>query len=105
MPSRALKDFTVSSEAGKRTLYSQIALLFVGVGLFMLVSAMVIFFLSGFDSSWPAVLFGILFLMWGLVLLRASALKSESSDGPAKEISVSPSRFRDLFTPPGDAEM
>jgi thiol:disulfide interchange protein len=105
MPSRALKDFTMSSEAGKRTRYSQIALLFVGLGVFVLVSAMVIFFLSGSDSSWPAVLFGILFLMWGLVLLGARTLKSDSSHGPAKEVSVSPSRFRDLFTPPDDAEM
>jgi hypothetical protein len=66
-------------------------------------SAVVVFFLS-VDSSWRTLLFGNLFLMWGLVL-GASTLKSESSHGPAKEISVSQSRFQDLFTPPDDAEM
>jgi uncharacterized membrane protein len=94
----------MSSEAGKRTLYSQIALVFVGVGLFALVSAVVIFFWSDFDSSWRTVLFGTLFLMWGLVL-GTNTLKSEASHGPAKEISVSQSSFRDLFTPPDDTEM
>jgi uncharacterized membrane protein len=102
---RALKGLKMSSEPGKRTLCSQIALVFVGVGLFALVSAVVIFFLFGGDSSWRVLLFGILFLIWGLLLIRASTLKSDSSHGSAKEISVSSSRFSDLFTPPGDAEM
>jgi uncharacterized membrane protein len=95
----------MSSEPGKRTQRSQIALVFVGVGLFELISAVVILFLSGFDSSWHAVLFGILFLIWGLVLLWARTLKSDSSHGPAKEIPVSQSRFQDLFTPPDDTHM
>lgn len=102
---RALKGLKMSSEPGKRTLCSQIALVFVGVGLFALVSAVVIFFLFGVDSSWRVLLFGILFLIWGLLLIRASTLKSDSAHRSAKEISVSPSRFSDLFTPPDDAEM
>jgi len=75
------------------------------VGLFALVSAVVIFFLFGVDSSWRVLLFGILFLIWGLLLIRASTLKSDSAHGSAKEISVSPSRFQDFFRPPDDAEM
>jgi hypothetical protein len=74
-------------------------MVFVGVGLFAVVSAVVIFFLS-VDSSSQTLLFGILFLIWGLLLMRASTLKSDSSQGSAKEISVSPSRFPDFFTPP-----
>ena len=104
-PSERLKGLKMSSEPGKRTLCSQIALVFVGVGLFALVSAVVIFFLFGVDSSWRVLLFGILFLIWGLLLIRASTLKSDSAHRSAKEISVSPSRFSDLFTPPDDAEM
>ena len=79
-------------------------MVFVGVGLFAVVSAVVIFFLS-VDSSSQTLLFGILFLIWGLLLMRASTLKSDSSQGSAKEISVSPSSFPDFFTPRGDAEM
>jgi hypothetical protein len=94
----------MSSEPGNRTLCFQIAWVFVGMGLFVLVSAVVIFFLS-VDSSWRTLLFGILFLIWGLLLMRASTLKGDSSQGSAKEISVSPSRFPDFFTPPGDREM
>jgi uncharacterized membrane protein len=95
----------MASEPGKRTLSRRVALGFVSVGLFALVSAMVSFFLCGIDSSRRALLFGILFLIWGLVLMRASRIKSKSSHGAAKEISVSPSRFSDLFTPPNGAEM
>jgi uncharacterized membrane protein len=92
------------SEAGKRARSRRVALVFVNVGLFVLVSAVIIFFLFGIESSWRALLFGILFLIWGLVLMRASRIKRDSSRS-AKEISASPSRFSDLFTPPGEAEM
>jgi hypothetical protein len=88
----------------KRPPCPQIAWVFVGLGLFTVVSAGVSFFLSGFDSSWHAV-FGTLFLMWGLVLTGASSVKSDSSHEPAKVISISPSRFPDLFTPPDDREL
>jgi cytochrome c biogenesis protein CcdA len=94
----------MSSEPGQRTLCFQIASVFVGVGLFALVSAVVIFFLS-VDSSWLTLLFGILFLIWGLLLMRASTLKGDSSQGSAKEISVSPSRFPDFSRTPSDKEI
>jgi uncharacterized membrane protein len=95
----------MSSELEKRTLSRWIALVFVSVGFFALVNAVIILFWSGVDSSWRVLLFGILFLIWGLVLMRASTWKNDSSPGLAEEISVPPSRFPDLFTPRGDAEM